>query len=310
MKSRHLKAIFALLALLFVAYVAVRALSGNGRASDGDRIAAAVRDGFSLVRVLPPEVTDSVRLEEVGGAWTVNGYPADSTLVRELADVIDSARVGRLVAKSAANHSRLGVSEDLAHRIEIGPAGSPAAMFLLGGGGTDGRFVRFPGSDEVFAVPTASMRPFGRSVEDWRDSLVAAVDTGSVTRIAVRRNDQPTPVLLMRDQGDAMLWSLDGEAADSLGLAMLLQETAELTAIGFPSDSVAFAVDFDDPVAVLEMFASDQPGAAPALSLLFVTAPDAPEFLVRRADDPLAYRISAVQADRLLPTRSMLLGDG
>ncbi|MBT8478624.1 MAG: hypothetical protein KJO06_06895, partial [Gemmatimonadetes bacterium] len=94
------------------------------------------------------------------------------------------------------------------------------------------------------------------------------------------------------------------------GLPMLLQETAGLTAIGFPSDSVAFAVDFNDPVAVLEMFASDEPGAAPALSLLFVTAPDAREFLVRRADDPLAYRISAVQAERLLPTRSMLLGDG
>ncbi len=268
-----------------------------------------MRGGFSLVRVLPPEAADSVRLAEVRGAWTVNGYPADSALVRELAEALDSARVGRLVAQSATNHSRLGVSDDLARRIEIGPAGNPDAIFLLGGGGADGRFIRFPESDDVFAVPAVPMRPFGRSVEDWRDSVVASVDTASVTRITVRRNDQPAPALLTRSQQDATLWSLDGLAADSLWLALLLQETAGLTAIGFPSDSVAFAVDFDDPVAMLDMFDSDAPGAAPALSLLFVIAPDAPEFLVRRADDPLAYRISPTQAERLLPTRSMLLGE-
>ena len=34
------------------------------------------------------------------------------------------------------------------------------------------------------------------------------------------------------------------------------------------------------------------------------------EFLVRRADNALAYRISAAQAERLLPTREMLLSDG
>jgi len=103
-------------------------------------------------------------------------------------------------------------------------------------------------------------------------------------------------------------WSLDGEVADSAAVDALLQESAELIATGFPSDSVVFAVDFGSPVAVLEMFDSDGPGAAPALSLLFLTAPDAPEFLVRRADNALAYRISAAQAERLLPTRAMLLG--
>jgi len=87
----------------------------------------------------------------------------------------------------------------------------------------------------------------------------------------------------------------------------LLGESSNLTATGFPSDSVAFAADFGSPVAVLEMFDSSELGAAPALSLLFLTAPDTRGFLVRRAEDPLAYRISATQAERLLPTRAMLL---
>jgi len=307
-KSRQLKVVFVALAVLVLSYVAVQLLSGNGRSSGGEGIAASVRGEFSVVRVLTPNAADSVRLEGADGYWTVNGYPADSALVRELAEGLVTARVGRLVARSASNHARLGVSEDSARRIEIGPVGDPEAMFLLGRGGTDGRFIRFPPSDDVFTVQAASVRLLGRSAEDWRDRVVAAVDTSIVSRIVVRRNDQPAPTLLERIAGDAAAsWSLEGEAADSATVEALLQESAQLTATGFPSDSVVFAVDFDSPVAVLEMFASDEPGAAPALSLLFLTAPDAPEFLVRRADNALAYRISAVQAEWLLPTRAMLL---
>jgi hypothetical protein len=309
MKARQIKVIFAALGLLLVAYVAAQMLARDGRAPGSDSITAAVGGGFGVVRVLTPDAADSVRLEEADGAWTVNGYPADSSMIRELAEGLDSARVGRLVARSATNHARLGVSDDSARRIEIGPVGDPAIMFLMGRGGTDGRFVRFPPSDDVFTVPAASVRLLGRSVEEWRDRVVASVDTSVVTRIAVRRSDQPAPVLLTRTGGSetAPAWSLDGEVADSAAVGELLQESAELVATGFPSDSVAFAVDFGSPVAVLEMFDSDGPGAAPALSLLFLTAPDAPEFLVRRADNALAYRISAVQAERLLPTREMLL---
>ena len=259
--------------------------------------------------MLNPDAADSVRLSEDAGIWTVNGYPADSTLVRELAEGLDSARVGRLVARSASSHARLGVAEDSATRIEIGAAGDPGVVFLLGKGGADGRFVRFPPSEEVFTVPAASVRLLRRSAEEWRDRLVAVVDTSVVSRIVVRRSDEPEPVLLERAPGDpAAPWNLDGAATDTATVQTLLRETAPLAAIGFPSDSVVFAVDFDRPVAVLEMFDSDGPGAAPALSLLFLTAPDAPEFLVRRADNPLAFRISAAQAERLLPTRAMLVG--
>jgi len=310
MKLQHLKAIFAALAVLIFAYAAVQLFSGNGGGSGSDRIAASVRGGFSTVRVLTPNAADTIRLQETDGTWTVNGYPADSALVRQLAEGFDTARVGRLVARSATNHARLGVSDDSTRRIEIGPVGNPGTMFFLGRGGTDGRFVRFPPSDDVFAVPAASVRLLGRSAEEWRDRVVAAVDTSVVTRISVRRNDEPAPVLLVRTGGSeaAPTWSLGGEAVDSAAVGALLQESAELIATGFPSDSVAFAVDFGSPVAVLEMFESDGPGMAPAVSLLFLTAPDARDFLVRRADNALVYRISVAQAERLLPTRAMLLG--
>ena len=165
MSSRQLKAIFGALAILVLAYVAVQLLAGNGRRSGGDDIVAAARDGISMVRVLGPGAEDSVHLEKSDGAWTVNGYPADSALVRQLAGGLDTALVGRLVVRSAANHARLGVAEDSAWRVEIGLAGDPDVAFFLGEEGPDGRYVRFPASDEVFIVPAASMRLLRHSAE-------------------------------------------------------------------------------------------------------------------------------------------------
>mgnify|MGYP001812136830 CR=1 FL=1 len=311
MSRRQLTIIFAVLAVLLGAFAGIRLLdrAGNGPGRGGEAIVSAVAEGFSLVRVLGAQGKDTVRLELSGDSWTVNGYPADTALVRQLAEGLDTALVGRLVARSAANHGRLGITADSARQVEIGPAGEPDLVFHLGRGGTDGRFIRFPPSDEVYTIPALSMRLFNRSEAEWRNRIVAVVDTATVGRIAVRRNDQPGPVLLSRAPGDTLAaWSLDGSAVDTAAVGDLLREAVTITATGFPTDSVAFAVDFTSPVAALEMFDSDEPGAAPSLSLLFLTAPDARDFLVRRADDPLSYRISAAQAERLLPTRARLLG--
>lgn len=311
MRAAHLKRIFGVLAVLLLSYGAVRWLSRGSSAPDDFRIPAVVAGGVELVRVLGPEDGDSLRLESAGGLWTVNGYPADTAQIGRLLSGLDSARVGRLVARSASNHERLGVTEGLARRVEIGPAVEPTLTFLLGKAGADGRFVRFPPSEEVYAVPASSVRLLTRTAEDWRSRVVAEADTGALIRIVVHRDDQPAPATLVRSPGPAggdAGWSLDGATVGSGVVASLLEEAGQLVATGFPTDSIAFAVDFSQPVARLELYESDGPGAAPSLSLLFLTAPDAPEFLVRRADDPLAYRISAAQAERLLPTRELLLG--
>lgn len=310
MKSAHLKVIFLILAALVAVYGVIRWVSGEGGSTEDGRIPEAVEAGVELIRVLGPGDTDSLRIEAVDGDWTVNGYPADTSMVRRLWAGLDSARVGRLVARSASTHERLEITDALARRVEIGPAGEPTLSFLLGKAGADGRFVRFPPSEEVYAVPSSSVRLLQRSLEDWRSRVVAEADTGALIRVVVRRGDQPEPTTLERTgvsgPGESA-WGIDGQAADSAAVAGLMEEASRLEATGFPTDSIAFAADFSRAVASLDLFDSDGPGAVPAVSLLFLTAPDAPEFLVRRADDPLAYRISAAQAERLLPTREQLL---
>ncbi len=308
MSGRQLKSIFGVLAGLLILYGAVRLLGGNRTGpGDGADIGGAVGTDVDLIRVRGPGEGDSVRLARSGDSWTVNGYPADTSLVREAIDGLDTARAGRLVARSASNHARLGVSEDSTRSVSVGPATDPDVEFYLGRGGPDGRYVRFPGGDDVFTVAPASVRSLSRGVDEWRDRLIAAVDTGSVIRILIRRRDEAGERELNRVAIDtAVVWQENEVPVDTAAVQGLLRTAADLRASGFPSDPVAFAVDFEEPSGVLEMFDSDELGAAPALSLLFLTAPDARDFLVRRADDPLVFRLETFNVERLLPERATL----
>ncbi len=303
--------IFLALGVLVLAYAAVRLLGNDDRMPGGGRdIGAAVAADVDVIRITGPGEEDVVELARSGDGWTVNGYPADSAMVRSAIAGIDTARPGRLVARSETNHARLGVADDSTRLVEIVPSTGPTVSFLLGGRGLEGRYVRFPGDSDVFVVASESLRSLDGTVDEWRDRIVAAVDTASVIRIVVRRNDEGQ-TSLSRSEADSVgvewLEGLgDGEAADPMVVGTLLETVAELSADGFPSDSVAFAVDFEQPAAVLEIYDSDDVGSPPVVSLLFLTAPDARDFLVRRADDPLVYRLSAARVESLLPPRARL----
>ncbi len=94
-------------------------------------------------------------------------------------------------------------------------------------------------------------------------------------------------------------------------MARVLETVAELRAAGFPTDSQALAADFDRAYASLELYdeGGRTAGAAPLLSLLFVRPEEGRDYLVRRGDRPLMYRLPAWTVERLLPTREALLGD-
>ena len=307
MSRNQVAKIFLVLGLLVLAYAAVRLVGGDGQRSSGGRdIGAAVTADVDLIRVTGPG-EQSVELARDGDGWTVNGYPADTVLVGAASSGMDTARMGRLVARSATNHARLGVADDSTRLVEVVPTSGPAISFLLGGRGLEGRYVRFPGENDVFVVANESVATLDGTVEEWRDRIVAAVDTASVTRILVQRSDEGQTALARTEADSATVeWIGDGEAADAVVVGTLLESVAELSADGFPSDSVAFAVDFEQPAAVLDVYGSDVVGAPPVLSLLFLTAPDARDFLVRRADNPLVYRLSAARVEDLLPSRARL----
>lgn len=308
MTRRGLQAVFGTLALLLLVWLVVR-LTGEEARPDGTGpdIGAVVGTDLSLLRVTGSNPDDTVRLERRAGEWTVNGYPADSELVGETLAALDTARAGRLVARSPSNHARLGVGDGQTRTVAVGPAESPAIVFYLGASRREGRYIRLPGAAEVYVVAAESLRGLDRDVEGWRDRKIAMPDTASVRWYRIGRPEYE--LVVTRERKDSLTtWRVNGDPADSARAARVLETVADLKASGFPTDSLILASDFDHPGAVLELYDSE-PGAAgavPSLSLLFVRLEEGPDHLVRRADRPLMYLVGSWTVGGLLPTRDEL----
>lgn len=313
MSRGQLKVIFLTLGVLLIVYAGVRLMGGNERRSGprGHDIGDSVEADVGQIRISGGKTDVPLELLLTRDGWTVNGYPADEAQILDLIAGLDTARTSRLVARSPSNHASLGVAEEAARLIEIGPGADPVMSFYLGTRGAGGRYVRFVGENETYFVPGEVMDMLDRGLSDWRDRNLAAVDTATVTRIRVWRRDEGRETALTRPSGGpaASGWSEEGIDADLATVQALLESVVDLQADGFPSDSVAFAADFANPAAVLELYVMEGMADAPELSLLFLTAPDAPDFLVRRADNPLAYRLSADRVAALLPARAQLFPD-
>jgi hypothetical protein len=171
MSEKTLKTIAGVVAALIVLYVAATLLSGAPRSVDGGPMAAALeRAGKDAreIRILAGGDTIELRRETAG--WTVDGHPADSSLVSGLLRALREARIGHLAASSAANHDRLGVSDSAARVLEVGTGSGAPVRILVGNAGPsyDAVYLRLAGRDEVFLVHGSIRRHTLRSAEDWR----------------------------------------------------------------------------------------------------------------------------------------------
>jgi len=299
---RQLGFLFGVLAALSAVWLSVRDRSSStGESLDlGSQIELSV----SEIRITPPDAP-VIRLQLAAEGWTVNGYPATDSLVEDLLAQLDTLPKARLVAQNPATHERMGVAAEMAIRVELGPATDPDAVLLLGGSGPEGRFIRLPDQPEVFVVPESAIQDLGRAELRWRDPTIVAVDTAALARIVIRRGSS-RPVAVSRDETRA--WLVDGTAADTMVMRLLLESVADLRTTGFPADSFVFAVDFDQPSAILELYVESGLPNTPPVSLLFASIPTRSDVLVRRADNPIVYAIDSRRANLLTSGRSRLIG--
>ncbi|MEN8145226.1 MAG: DUF4340 domain-containing protein [Gemmatimonadota bacterium] len=301
MSGKQLRWVLVLLGGLVVAWFLAGMLSGERGDTDGIDISAATAEPLTLIRVLDSDPADSVRVEWQDG-WLVNGFPADSELVAEAVAALDSAPRGVLVARNPSNHARMGLANESGRRLVLGPPDSPGLVLLLGATGDAGRFVRIPGQDEVYSVAAEALEAADRNATDWRDRMVAEVDSALIGSIVVRRGESEVRL----DRGAQ--WTVDGAPADSAAVERVLIALSEVQATGFPPDSVVLAADFDRPDAVLDVYGAGPVSAAtkPLLSLLFLEL-ESGSFMVRRADQPLAFGLAQWAGSRLLPGAEALL---
>ncbi len=242
MSEQALKRILGVLGVLVILWLGSVLLSGRrggGSAPDGgiasllERLDAST---VSAVRIVGPDGT--VSLQRASEAWTVNGYVADSSVVAGLWTILAEAEVGGVVANNPRNHERMGLSGDSAWTVDFTLAdGGGMASMLVGESGPiiPSGYVRLPDRDAVVVVSGDLRSTLTQSVTDWRDKTILQVDTAAVVRV-VLETDEGTHVAERLDS----TWSVDGEPADSTTMSWVLDELANLVAVGFVEDGEVF----------------------------------------------------------------------
>lgn len=189
-------------------------------------------DETSTVRMQGP--ASLVELAWTGDGWTANGAPADGEVIASFWQALGSAAVEDRVATNPANHARMGVSVDSAWALRISRDGDVREI-LIGNQGTryGTAFGRLPQEDDVFVLSGGVRAYVTRSVDQWRDKRVVAVDTSRVGRIEIERG-AARYALVRVDSG----WTFDdGAPVDGAAVRGVLEELAGFLGSGFLSQS-------------------------------------------------------------------------
>ena len=314
MTGRQLGWIFGVLALLLAGWLILRGRAPADDRADGLDLGALVGTDVAYVHIEAPG-REPIELERRTDGWTVNGYPALDSLVDATLSRLDTLPPGRLIARNPASHERMDLTEEFAVRVRVGPAGRPDADFLVGGAGIDGRFVRLPDADAAYVLPRVVMDPLVAPERSWRDFTIVRVDTAALRRVVIRRGEGVAAELIRR-VGEASGWTVgtadgtaaDGAAADTAVMRVYLEALADLQASGFPADSFVYAADFENPLALVELYTGEDGLRGPDTALLFSTGLDHPDVLVRRADEPIVYTLDRPTANLLTSSAERLRG--
>ena len=264
----------------------------------GEGVAAALEglDGANVesVRIDGPLAT--LTLERGGGAWTVNGYPADSAAVDRLWNALQNSEVTGLVATNPANHERMGVSSDSAWTVEVTRTDGAVSAVLIGKSGptfSSAYYARVPGQDSVVIVNGDLRSAVVRGLVAWRDKTVLQTDTASLARVVIEADDG-THTLERPDS----VWMVNGEEPDALAVGNLVRELNRLVATGFVEDG---EVTEGDPRRVTALDA-----AGDTLATLQVSGTGSNRH-ARVPGNDVVYEIPMWRVDRIAPTLETLL---
>lgn len=266
-------------------------LSGNrgGGGPSGSGGLAAALDGIDRAEVAGAGLegpSDTVRLVRGDGAWTANGFPADSAAVERFLRALDETSVSSVASTNPANHARLGVDADSAWRLAV----DGAPPILLGKSGARYRtaFARMPGEDVVSLLEGDLRSAAARPLLDWRDKTVLRVDTASAAAIRIARDGTAS----VYERADSA-WMLGGAEVEDAAIRGILQELAHLRATRFAPEDYAMPASPDRSVQVL-----DADGAEIA-SLALAEAEG--DFHVSTPASPYVFLVAAFRANRVAP---------
>lgn len=303
MSKNALKRLVVVVAGLVVLYGVVRLVGGRApQLSAGALELAAELDGIderTLESATFSGPGQEIEVARADGEWTVNGYQPDSAAVARMFTALSEIEVGSLAATNPDNHERLGVIGRETWMLEFRLRGGESRIVALGRVGTafQTAYVRLPGSDEVYIVRGDLRGSFTRTLPDWRDKVVARVDTESIRSMEVEREGEVVVV----ERGDEGWTAVEsGSVPDSATIANLLDELDEVRALGFTEEGSEFPAED-----VRRLVATGESGDT-LLSLEM--APVDAEYWVRVAGNDIVYRLASFRATRIVPELDRLLG--
>ena len=241
MSEQSLKKILVALAVLVGLWGVTSLLSGRngGGSPTADGGLAAALEGLDSTSVQSVQIDGpfaTLTLQRSGGAWTVNGFAADSTAVGRLWDALAGSEVGGLVATNPANHDRMGVSTDSAWTVEFTRSAGGVSSLLIGKNGPTypSTYARLPGQEVVVVVSGDLRSAVARGIVAWRDKTVLRTDTADVARVVIEAEDGSHTL----ERPDSV-WMVNGQVAAAIAVGNLMRELNRMVATGFAEEGPA-----------------------------------------------------------------------
>lgn len=248
---------------------------------------------------------DTIRLSRTpSGAWTVNGHAAAPSMIDELFDALDDSTVAQLVAQSASSHERMGVDSASGKHVRIVGGGQELLHLIAGERGVSfrSRYVRLSGDDEVYLLEGALVPAFDRSLTDWRDKVIAAIEPDSIVRIRVDRKAGGYEI----ERRDSTTWRFAaGAPVDSAAIRRTLEAYRSLAAQGgaFATAAQIDSADFTRPDRRVTLVG----GRGDTLLALLLDSTET-GFWVRHAAGGTVFELFRWKGDEIAPADSVLRG--
>jgi len=175
--------------------------------------------------------TDSIVLaKQSPTAWSVNGHRAAHDAVSDLFQALADTTRAELVAREPASYARLGVDSAAGRWLRLSRAAKPLLELIIGARGTDFQsvYLRRPGDTQVYLWRSGLAAVVDRPLDGWRDKRIAALEPDSIVALDVARGKER---YVVKRVGKG--WTLNGQAADSAGVARYVDRLKAITAAGF-----------------------------------------------------------------------------
>lgn len=205
--KRHLVVAFVICGALGMAYFATR--ESDVRVGMRDlKLPSIERQNISKIEYSGKE---KFALQKRDGRFVVefsaNGIsrsvPASEEVVNELFVALAGIKGGTYVAEQVAKHEAFKVADDSGQKVTLYAAEKPVWSVIIGDYAEDGgRFVRLPGSNEVFLVKARFWDITRSGPTDFRERKIVALDENAISAVKVQKNEKQIVGLVRNDKND------------------------------------------------------------------------------------------------------------